>query len=182
MADGAPLTIAEDDAVFNRHFPRKSADLLASLSPDWDVVLWGWNFNAMLRVAIMDDLKHGVLRFDCRRFGPRISEFQDKQYDVLPLRLTIAFGNVCYSISPKGARRMLELCFPLRKEMIAIPGMRFKLPNAGLDVLMNKHYGNLQSYVCFPPLVWTENERSTSDIAVNGSWLRRALRGIIGKF
>ena len=84
---------------------------------------------------------------------------------MLPLRLTTAFGLVCYSLSPKGAQVLLRKCFPLKNENIAIPGLGRKLTNFGLDTAMNKHYGSLKAYVSFPPLVWTENDKATSDIS-----------------
>ena len=180
VATTAVQTVAEDDAVFNRHFAAKAANVLAALPPDWDVVLWGWNFDAVLHAQVLEGMKQSVMRFDRRRLGSRLSEFQERQYDVLPLRLIAAFGTVCYSVSPKGAQRLIERCFPLKNEKIAVPGMRWSLPNAGIDVVMNKHYGTLKSYVSFPPLVWTENDKASSDIHPKEWSLARVLSWLWG--
>jgi glycosyl transferase family 25 len=47
------VTLAEDDGAINRQFPQKAPEVLAKLPPDWDIVLWGWNFDSVLHVGIM---------------------------------------------------------------------------------------------------------------------------------
>ena len=168
VAQDTILTLCEDDALLNRHFPEKAAAVLAQLPRDWDIVLWGWNFDSVLDVEALEGLKRTVMNFDPAKLARKAAEFQDKCYDVMPLRLLTAFGLVCYSLSPKGAQALIRRCFPLRNETIAIPAMRRQLVNFGIDVLMNKHHGGLKSYACFPPLVWTENDKTTSDIGDAG--------------
>jgi glycosyl transferase family 25 len=75
-----------------------------------------------------------------------------------------AFGTLCYTVSPKGGRLLQKNCFPLRNELIPIPGLGRWLNNFGIDVLMNKYYPILKSYVSFPPLAWSENDKTTSDL------------------
>ena len=48
--------------------------------------------------------------------------------------------------------------------MIPLPGLGRQLKNFTLDTAMNKHYRVLQSYVSFPPLAWTENDKLTSNL------------------
>jgi GR25 family glycosyltransferase involved in LPS biosynthesis len=160
----APMTVAEDDAVFNRHFAEKAPAVLARLPPDWDIVLWGWNFDSILHVEVIEGLKQSVMHFDASKLRARTLDFQEKKYDVLPLRLIGAFGTVCYSVSPKGAQRLSDLCFPLRNEVVRVPGLKRNIINFTIDTMMNKYYPVLQSYASFPPLVWTENDKSTSDV------------------
>jgi len=171
-SNGGVLTVAEDDAVFNQRFAGRAPKILAGLPPDWDIILWGWNFDALLHVKIAEGIKDAIMRFDRVQLGPRVSEFQERNYEAIPLRLVTAFGVVCYSISPKGARRLLALCFPLRNKSVVVPSMRWRLPNATIDAVMNKHYRDLSSYVSFPPLVWTENDWGTSDVHPKKGWLR----------
>jgi GR25 family glycosyltransferase involved in LPS biosynthesis len=159
------LTVAEDDAVFNRYFPEKAPRVIAQLPADWDIILWGWNFDSVLHVGIMGGIREAVMNFDARPLDSRLAEFQAEDYAVQPLRLVNAFGLVSYSVSPAGARRLLAACFPLRKDAIPIPGLNRHLLNISLDATMNKHYRALRSFACFPPLVWTENDKSTSDVA-----------------
>jgi tetratricopeptide (TPR) repeat protein/GR25 family glycosyltransferase involved in LPS biosynthesis len=164
VAAGTPLTVAEDDAVFNRHFAKNVAAVLGGLPQGWDIILWGWNFDSILHIELIQGLKEAITRFDPAPLGPRILEFQERDYDVQAMRLFNTFGIVCYTVSPEGAQRLLMTCFPLREELIPIPGLGRSIPNVGIDSLMNKCYRALKSYVCFPPLVWTENDKSTSDV------------------
>ena len=165
LSRGEHLTIAEDDAIFNRGFSKKASALLARLPADWDFVLWGWNFDSLLHVDVLEGVKQAVMTFENGQLGHRIAEFQEMDYDVLPLRLTAAFGLVCYSISPKGARRLRELCFPLRNEVVPLHGLKRNIANHNIDSVTNKYYRALESYASFPPLVWTEHDQTTSDIA-----------------
>jgi glycosyl transferase family 25 len=165
VSSGEPVAIAEDDGVFNRHFAEKAGKVLADLPPGWDIILWGWNFDSVLHVEAIPGVKQAVMEFDPRELGPHLSKFQNCHYDVAAVPLIAAFGLVCYSVSPKGAQRLGELCFPLRNEEIPIHAMRRRLLNVSIDVTMNKHYRGLDSYVSFPPLVWTDNDKSTSDVS-----------------
>jgi len=158
------LTVAEDDAVLSRSFGTKAPEVLASLPSAWDIILWGWNFDSILHVGLFEGLKQLVMSSDGRPLGPAIAEFQQRRCDRLALRLFGAFGTACYSITPNGARRLRQACFPLRNERIMIPGLGRVLTNFGIDVVMNKYYPAINAYVCFPPLVWTENDKTISDV------------------
>ncbi len=173
ISTAAAVTVAEDDAVFNRHFADKAGKTLASLPLDWDIIFWGWNFDAPLHIELLAGLKQSFMRFDPSRLGPRLHEFQELDYSVLPIRVLGVFGRPCCSISPHGARRLGELCFPLRRERIPIPSLGRNLRNTNFDTLMNKHYGSLNAYVAIPPLVWTENDKRASDIHPKSFWLKQ---------
>ena len=172
-------TVAEDDAVLNRHFREKAASLLTRLPTDWQIVLWGWNFDSMLHAELIEGVKAGVMWFDRVPLGERLREFRQNDYDVLPLRLLGAFGTVCYSVSPAGARHLLEGCFPLKNERVFFPAFKRSLLNFGIDTVMNKHYRSMKAYACFPPLVWTENDKTASDVHDRRSWPRRAAERVI---
>jgi GR25 family glycosyltransferase involved in LPS biosynthesis len=163
-AGPAPITVAEDDAVLNRHFAARAPALLAGLTPDWDLVLWGWNFDSILHVALLGGLKESVAQFDPSPLRERLHAFGELDYPVLPLRLLGAFGTLCYSVSPKGARRLLACCFPLRDGATYVPGLKRRVQHLGIDVVMNGHYRELEAYVAFPPLAWSENEQAASDV------------------
>ncbi len=163
IADDRVVTIAEDDAVFNHDFVARAEQFLAKLPTDWDIVLWGWNFDSTLCVRIMGGLRQAVLSFDAGQLGSAVADFQKQDLDAQPWRLLGAFGVVCYSLSPQGAARFRRLCFPLKNELIDVPGFPRPLPPLNIDTPMNKYYRDLNAYVSFPPLVWTENERADSD-------------------
>ncbi|MGR8933327.1 MAG: glycosyltransferase family 25 protein [Gammaproteobacteria bacterium] len=160
---GKALTIAEDDAVFHKAFVDKSKTLLRSLPKNWDIVLWGWNFDSILHVQMLDGVTESVSQFTPTLPDQALSDFQNKQFAPLPLKLLGAFGMVCYTISARGAARLNQICFPLRKEIIPIRGLNRNLINFSIDVVLNKWYPQINAYACFPPLVLTPNDKSQSD-------------------
>ncbi|MBL9080867.1 MAG: glycosyltransferase family 25 protein [Planctomycetales bacterium] len=159
-----PVTIAEDDAVFNYGFAPAADKVLQQLPAEWDIILWGFNFNSILHVGLFDGLNESVLHFSRSQLGDDQTAYQRRTIHPTPLRLVNAFGLVCYSISPGGARRLLERCFPLCNELVSVPGLKAEIHNMTLDTEMNRHFGSLEAFVCFPPLVWTENDRTQSDV------------------
>ena len=56
IESGNTVTICEDDAIFNRDFLHAADKVISRLPTDWDLVLWGWNFDA----SLMMDLLPGV--------------------------------------------------------------------------------------------------------------------------
>ena len=164
VKQGTPVTVAEDDAIFNRHFCQKASDLLKRLPESWDIILWGWNFDSFFHVEVISKLKQGVMTFDHTALGQRASDFQNVEFNSLLFRLVGAFGTVCYSLSTKGANRLSELCFPLKNEVVNIPGLGKEIPNIGIDTVLNKHYPAVQAFACFPPLVWSDNDKTRSDV------------------
>jgi len=163
VAEGTVMTLAEDDAFFNRRFAETAPKLLASLPADWDIVFWGWNFDSVLHVEVPEGLNEACMYFQRHALGPQTAAFQNATFDPRPFRLINLFGLACYSISPAGAARLLARCFPLKNEPVPITGLKANIVNLGIDTAMNAHYRSLRAYVSFPPLVWTENDRVQSD-------------------
>ena len=95
------MTVCEDDAIFNRHFSCRAEAILSGLPRDWDIILWGRNFDSILHAEVIEGMGQMVMHFAPSKLGPT-GEFQEKVYDVLPFRLVTAFGTICYSVSPKG--------------------------------------------------------------------------------
>lgn len=164
VEENVTLTVAEDDAVFNCFFVKSAYQILGRLPTDWDIILWGWNFDSILHVGLFDGLNEAISHFSRRTLSDDIVRFRERIIEAAPLKLINAFGTVCYTISPRGAGKLLDRCFPLRNEVIPVPGLNANLCNMGIDTAMNKHYRELKAYACFPPLVWTENDKSQSDI------------------
>jgi GR25 family glycosyltransferase involved in LPS biosynthesis len=158
VADEEPLTICEDDAIFNRHFVGNAERLIATLPGDWDMILWGWNFDSIVSFDLLPGVSPCLSYFDQRSLRAGIRNFQD--HHVLPqlFKLHRALGLVCYSLSPKGARTLRNRCVPLREMGVFFPGLNRRLYNNGIDIPMNDAYPTINAYVCFPPLVATKNE------------------------
>jgi hypothetical protein len=79
----------------------------------------------------------------------------------LPFRLHHAFGLMGYSISPGGARVLLDTCLPLTDGDIELDDRGIKIHNGALDCVANAAYRVMKAYVCIPPLVVSENRRGT---------------------
>ena len=95
-----------------------------------------------------------------RPLQENIPLFQDATYPSIAFRLLGVFGMPCYTITPRCASKLLHRCFPLKAEPVPVVGLNRTLPNATLDFLLNIHFAHLRAYVAFPPLVWTDNEKS----------------------
>jgi GR25 family glycosyltransferase involved in LPS biosynthesis len=161
-ASSGPLTIAEDDAVFRNDFEARSAELLASLPKGWDVVLWGWNFDSLLCVRPMGDVGHVSMVFDQDALRGSIEAFQALDKPVQPFPLEQAFGLLAYTVSPTGAARLIEECFPQRPQQVFMAAYGRYLLNVGVDVSTAAVYGQLSSFACFPPLAVSPNVRGES--------------------
>jgi GR25 family glycosyltransferase involved in LPS biosynthesis/glycosyltransferase involved in cell wall biosynthesis len=164
VQEGRAITIAEDDGLFARHFETRSTALLAGVPADWDIVMWGFNFAQKVWVEALP----GVTRMQSDFYqGPlrqNIENFQDLDTNPALLRLGHLFGTVCYSVSPKGARALLDFCLPLSTKLIDFPGFGVRIDNEGIDCAMNIAYPSLRAFVCVPPLVVTENRSEISTI------------------
>jgi len=161
---GHPITIAEDDAVFHRTFCNKAESLSSKIGDDWDFILWGWNFDSMLHAEIIPGVKRMLSYFDPYKMLEGLATFQTIEFDNTLLPLHNALGLPAYSISPAGAQKLLAACFPLKNFTLEIPGLDTAIPNVGIDVALNKFFAAINAYVCWPPLVVTDNETESSDI------------------
>ncbi len=164
------LTVAEDDAIFNRHFERVADAALRELPPDWDIVLWGFNFDGFMSFEMLPGISYCLGQFDQQGLRAGIGGFQQLALAPRLFRLRWAFGTVCYSISPKGARQLRSSLCPLRPMIASIPeggranpgGTHFK--TVGPDNAMNTVYSRLNAFVSVPPLVVSKNETATSTV------------------
>lgn len=160
-----PLTIAEDDAVLRHDFLVRSQETIGRLGDDWDVIMWGWNFDSFLSLREMPGVSPNIILSSQAQLRTRIAEFQRLDGAAHPLKLDKCLGTFCYSISPKGARLFRDQCFPLRNMQVFFPGLNRNMPNNGIDIAMNSVYATAKSYVAFPPLAVTRNETSESTVA-----------------
>lgn len=158
------LTICEDDAVLNRHFLQAADDALAALPTDWDLVLWGWNFDSYLGFDMLPGVSTCLASFDQDTMRAGAEVFQNWVPTPRLYPLLRAFGSLCYTISPKGAALLRRHCLPLREMSVFFPGLERTLPNGGLDTMMNDAYPGLRAYVSFPPLAISMNRHDISTI------------------
>ncbi len=128
-------------------------------------MLWGWNFDAALSADLVPGLPfYGA--FDQGALRRSTTAWREAPLDPLLLRLRRAFGNPGYTVTPRGARRLIEFCFPIRPLTVAFPQFDRSFPNTGVDVVMNAAYEQLDAYVSFPPLLITPNDTAASTVQV----------------
>ena len=154
-----PLTIAEDDAVWRSDFARRFDEVLASLPQGWDIILWGWNFDTILQVNPMPAVSPVVMIFDQEKLRGSLEAFQKLREPVQAWRMERAFGLLTYTLSPSGAKKLIERCFPQKPFALWLPGLGYHMRNMGVDVAANAHYAQLQAYACFPPIAASPNVR-----------------------
>ncbi len=160
------MTIAEDDAVFREDFHEKSQELIQTLPSNWDIILWGWNFDSILSLKEMPNISPSVMLFNQEQLRNSIPTFKKMGSPSYPLRLDKCFGTIAYSISLDGANKFKQMCFPLIPFDLHFPLLNRKLSNNGIDIAMNKIYSETHSFVSFPPLVVTKNIHEISTVQV----------------
>lgn len=158
------LTIVEDDVVLAENFAEETERLIKSLPEDWEHVIWGWGFDALMTFDLLPGYSHCTSSFDQNSLRKRSQHFSTERIDSRLFRLRAGFGTLGYSISPRGARRLLDHCLPLRPMSIHYPGYDRPLPNTGIDNMMAQAYPHMATYVAIPPLVVTDNYHATSTV------------------
>jgi glycosyl transferase family 25 len=167
IAQNQPLTVCEDDAIFNRGFEAAAESLMQHLPAEWHLILWGWNFDSVLLFDMLPGVSQCLGNFNQHRMRLGIDTFQAAAVAPRAFRLIRAFGLVGYTVSPLGARLMKRHCLPLRNLDVPCPGLEGVVPNLGIDVMLNDAYPRINAFVSFPPLVVTKNLHSTSTIQKN---------------
>lgn len=155
----APLTVAEDDALFHLDFPEVSAELLAGLK--YDIVMWGFNFDMPL--LIDTPTSPALLKHDQDVMRDRQATYRSTPIRPSLYRLHQAFGCPAYTISKSGAEKMLQ-AWPPVDGYLHVVGVQGMVQNEGIDVVMCSLYPSLTAYVCYQPLVLTRNDKTRSTV------------------
>lgn len=158
------VTIAEDDAIFRSDFHEVTETYLRTHRNVHDFLAWGYNFDSILRGTIFNDRTPVTMCFDEASLTRSVDAFQGDRGPVLMMNLLEFYGICAYTISPAGARFLLDHCFPLKPEILFSHGLGRNIANYGIDVAMNKLYGAMRSVAAFPPLAISPNVRETSTI------------------
>lgn len=82
--------------------------------------------------------------------------------EVRPHRLLKGFGLCCYWVSPAGAARFLEDCYPLTLEGTDVPFMTEKWPGSAIDGRMNAFFPTMSVFVTRPFLAYSPNNDSST--------------------
>ena len=78
--------------------------------------------------------------------------------------LTTAFGTCAYVVSPTGAQKLIDKCFPLSWTLHYVRQLKIVVRAVTGDVVMNSLYGEMAAYLCVPPIALVRNDKTVSTI------------------
>jgi GR25 family glycosyltransferase involved in LPS biosynthesis len=169
-ANNQMVTVCEDDAIFNVHFEERAEELLQSLPKDWTIIFWGFNFNLFVCFDVLPGVSPCVATFSQEQMRGEVSAFQRQVIAPQAYKARWVFGTSCYSISPWGAKLLKSKILPLRPKTVPLPEAQLVPPyrpkwrTVGIDNCINAIQAEINSFVCFPPLVISKNEREKSTV------------------
>jgi GR25 family glycosyltransferase involved in LPS biosynthesis len=166
---GDAITVVEDDAIIHRRFNERSDSLIRALPRDWDLVMWGWNFDSILLTEILPGVSPCLSTFNQDELRVGAEHYTALDFSPQPFRLLRCFGTIGYTVSPAGARKLRERCLPLRPLTVDFPMVNPRFENNGIDIAMNAVYPSINAYACFPPMIITKNEHAGSTVQPNAA-------------
>jgi glycosyl transferase family 25 len=163
IAENRALIVFEDDAYIRDDFRQVFAAANARLA-DWDIVLCGYNTDALVEFNVAADFDMSSL-FSVRYPSvEQLVRFVRSRGPVSLFRLRYAFGISGYAISPAGAKKLLARCFPMDNRLIEFRAAKNRFNAFSIDCMMNIFYRDLEAYVFVGPLVLPHNEVATSTV------------------
>ncbi|WFP65863.1 glycosyltransferase family 25 protein [Mesorhizobium sp. WSM4904] len=160
------ITIFEDDVRSSFQFVEEAATLMAQAPADWDIIQWGYIFDPSF-IWLDLGFSKAKLEFYDRRYSKRTTSFQFEKFPRSLIKVEHSFGLQAYTITPKGARILLEKCLPLRSRLIPFPGTAVVLDDTGIDCAMCGAYTSMRAFVCMPPLVILDDDLPSDRIAMD---------------
>lgn len=156
IALNEPITVIEDDAYLNKNFT-KAAENIEQNKDHWDFIFWGSNPDQNVTLDLVPGVMRSEFRTDVAMLQHNINNFRDIEVVPLFYRCLFAIGLVCYSITPTGAKHLLNTVFPLRD---------YDKPylNYGVDHSVLEEIPNMRTYYSMPPLAMTKNDVGSSTV------------------
>lgn len=163
VSSGKPAHVFEDDAFLCHNFEQESDRIIKGLPEDWEIILWGNNYDSIVEFELLPGLTQCFASFNQDTVRQNIHTFRTIDVTSVPFRLSQTFGICGYAISAYGASRLIECCFPMTSIDVTYPGLGGRvLTSTSIDHLMNIYYANIKSYTAFPPLCLTDNDSTKS--------------------
>jgi len=156
------FVICEDDAEIHQDFDA----VISQIPKNFDFISFGWNFDADLWVSLYPNLSPVRMSFNQDAMRKNKSIYLNNPIDCSFFKLHLFNGTFCYAITPTGAAKFLEICYPLKNMIsLAIPDAGdIQITPAALDSAMPEAYQITNSFVCFPPLALADNNHSESTV------------------
>ena len=112
----------------------------------WDVILLGYNTDALVEFNVAGDFDLSTLFTVKHPTAAQLAKFARSRSpsNLFPLRH--AFGISAYAISPAGARKLIQRCFPMDNRLIVFKASNHRFNAFSLDCMMNVFYKDLAAY------------------------------------
>ncbi|HEX3837552.1 MAG TPA: glycosyltransferase family 25 protein [Steroidobacteraceae bacterium] len=160
VTDNKPVTIFEDDAVVHAGFQTLAPQVISQLPQAWDIISWGWNFDAPLVIELLPGVGSGAIHCNQDMLRKNLNQFQALALQPRPVRMLAFCGTLGYTVSPRGAGKLIGGCIPLSP----LPGLidrRTGKGYYGIDLAMSALCQHMHAYACIPPLTVTPNDDSS---------------------
>ena len=146
-------------------FKDQAEAIIAQLPDQWDLIYWGWVYRCYLIFelcnggpAVIAKTSHGWEQ----GYKPYMLA---SDLDSQPYRCYAAWNSFCYTVSPRGASKLIKLCRPIRDENGRLPLQNDLFAIYGIDAKMAAITTSLQAYVAIPPLAMQPYDPKNSDIS-----------------
>jgi GR25 family glycosyltransferase involved in LPS biosynthesis len=156
-----PILVFEDDAAVRDDFNAVFPALLGEL-PAWDYFTLGYNTDSILDVDLAKGMSSALAFAPKHPTAQNQRDFVKSTTPVSVFRLNNCFGTCGYAISPAGARKILQLCFPMDNRPVTIAALKRTFPAFNFDCIMNDIYQRIEGFACFSPLVLPRNDVAVS--------------------
>jgi glycosyl transferase, family 25 len=163
VESGVSALVFEDDAIIRDDISERLGLLLPTLK-DWDYITLGYNTDSILDLELAPGMKSMMMFLPKYPDGESAAAFQRSTAQVAAMKLNNCFGTPGYVVSPEGARKLLQLCFPMDNRTYPVPALNRTLAAVGVDGVMNTIYSSIQAFACFAPLVVPKNDHATSTV------------------
>lgn len=161
-----PALVFEDDAIVRNDITER-LDVLRRLK-DWDYVALGYNTDSILELELTPGFKSEMVFTPKQPSNESAAVFQRSTAEVAAFRLINCFGTAGYVVSPRGAKRLLELCFPMENRFLRVAALNRTIPVMGVDGMMNFIYNSIEAFACLSPLVIPKNNNAVSTTVPTG--------------
>ena len=164
----APMIVCEDDACLRGNFLTLAEQAIKGAPNGWDIIFLGFNTDAILAVQFADGLK-ALLSFDesAKKTPGYFEAYSGLSAPASTLlQCYQIWGMLAYAISPRGAARLLEACYPLdAANPVVMFGQNRTLRPYGIDGMINLtlQRAPTSAYCLVPPIAVSANDHHDSD-------------------
>jgi glycosyl transferase family 25 len=166
VESGRPAGVLQDNAVLRRDFNARVRGLLSATPEGWEFLKLGYNTHSGIDFQITPDCRYRGQFAHRRPPQEDLDLFAATITPVTSMRLFTAFGAFAYIVTPSGAQRLIDSCFPLATRALYVPALHGRIRTTGIDGVMNQYYGAMQAFVSFPPLALSRGEQAPKMLSV----------------